>query len=44
MCIRDSKYTKPPTTYDIPPSALEDETFAALITEAEKYLSLIHIF
>ena len=22
------KYTKPPTTYDIPPSALEDETFA----------------
>ena len=32
------KYTKPPTTYDIPPSALEDETFAALITEAEKYI------
>ena len=32
------KYIKPPTTYDIPPSALEDETFAALITEAEKYI------
>ena len=23
------KYTKPPTTYDIPPSALEDETFGS---------------
>ena len=27
-----------PTYYDIPPEALEDETFAAMIAEAEKYL------
>lgn len=27
-----------PTYYDIPPEALEDETFAAMISEAEKYL------
>ena len=26
------------TDYDIPPEALEDETFRAMITEAEKYL------
>ena len=26
-----------PTYYDIPPEALEDETFAAMIAEAEKY-------
>ena len=25
-----------PTYYDIPPEALEDETFAAMIAEAEK--------
>jgi len=29
---------KEPTYYDIPAEALEDETFAALIAEAEKYL------
>ena len=29
---------KEPTYYDIPPEALEDETFAAMIAEAEKYL------
>ena len=28
------------TDYDIPPEALEDETFRAMITEAEKYLSI----
>ena len=38
------KYTKPPTTYDIPPSALEDETFAALITEAEKYIGYPYVW
>ena len=38
------KYTKPPTTYDIPPSALEDETFAALIIEAEKYIGYPYVW
>ena len=38
------KYTKPPTTYDIPPSALEDKTFAALITEAEKYIGYPYVW
>ena len=38
------KYTKPPITYDIPPSALEDETFAALITEAEKYIGYPYVW
>ena len=38
------KYTKPPTTYDILPSALEDETFAALITEAEKYIGYPYVW
>ena len=38
------KYTKPPTTYDIPPSALEDETFATLITEAEKYIGYPYVW
>lgn len=30
--------------YDIPPSALEDETFAALITEAEKYIGYPYVW
>ena len=30
--------TNRPEGYEIPPSAMEDETFAAVITEAEKYL------
>ena len=38
------KYTKPPTTYDIPPSTLEDENFAALITEAEKYIGYPYVW
>ena len=29
---------KEPTYYDIPPEALEDETFAAMMAEAEKYI------
>ena len=33
---------KEPTYYEIPPEALKDEAFAAMIAEAEK-LSLIHI-
>ncbi len=39
-----SKYTTPPTIYEIPPSALEDETFAALITEAEKYIGYPYVW
>lgn len=33
-----------PTYYDIPPEALEDETFAAMITEAEKYLGYPYVW
>lgn len=32
------------TDYDIPPSALEDEQFAAMITEAEKYLGYPYVW
>ena len=39
-----SKYTIPPTSYEIPPSALEDSTFAALITEAEKYIGYPYVW
>lgn len=40
-----SKYiTNPPTAYDIPAEALEDETFAALIGEAEKYLGYPYVW
>lgn len=38
------KYTNPPATYDIPASALEAETFAALITEAEKYIGYPYVW
>lgn len=30
--------------YDVPPEALEDETFAAMLTEAEKYLGFPYVF
>ena len=33
-----------PTYYDIPPEALEDETFAAMIAEAEKYLDYPYVW
>ena len=39
-----SKYTTPPTIYEIPPSALEDTAFAALITEAEKYIGYPYVW
>ncbi|MDO4307912.1 MAG: NlpC/P60 family protein [Eubacteriales bacterium] len=32
------------TYYDIPPEALEDETFAAMIAEAEKYLGYPYVW
>ena len=38
------KYTGMVQTYDIPASALEDETFAALITEAEKYIGYPYVW
>ena len=39
-----SKYTNPPDIYEIPPSALEDETFATLIAEAEKYIGYPYVW
>lgn len=40
-----SKYiTNRPEGYEIPASALEDETFAALIAEAEKYLGYPYVW
>lgn len=33
-----------PTYYDIPPEALEDETFAAMVAEAEKYLGYPYVW
>lgn len=33
-----------PTYYDIPPEALEDENFAAMIAEAEKYLGYPYVW
>lgn len=38
------KYTNPPTIYEIPPAAMEDETFAAFITEAEKYIGYPYVW
>ena len=32
------RYTSPPTDYDVPEAYLSDATFAAMLTEAEKYL------
>ena len=45
----DSEYipkyiTNRPERYEIPPSAMEDETFAAVITEAEKYLGYPYVW
>lgn len=45
----DSEYipkyiTNRPEEYEIPPSAMEDKTFAAVITEAEKYLGYPYVW
>lgn len=40
-----SKYiTNPPAAYDVPESYLSDETFAAILTEAEKYLGYPYVW
>ena len=38
------KYTSPPTVYEVPPEALADETFAAMLTEAEKYIGYPYVW
>ena len=35
---------KEPTYYEVPPEALEDATFAAMLTEAEKYLGYPYVW
>ena len=35
------RYTNPPTDYDVPEAYLSDETFAAMLSEAEKYLGYL---
>ena len=35
---------KEPTYYEIPPEALKDETFAAMIAEAEKYVGYPYVW
>ncbi len=39
-----SKYSNGYATYDIPPEALADEQFKAIITEAEKYLGYPYVW
>ena len=38
------KYTKPPVDYDVPGEYLDDETFAAILSEAEKYLGYPYVW
>lgn len=38
------RYTNPPPVYDIPPEALEDETFAAMMEEATKYVGYPYVW
>lgn len=38
------RYTNPPPLYDIPPEALEDETFAAMMEEAQKYVGYPYVW
>ena len=38
------KYTKPPADYDVPKEYLDDETFAAILGEAEKYLGYPYVW
>ena len=36
--------TNPPAGYDVPGEYLDDETFAAMLTEAEKYLGYPYVW
>ncbi|WP_133968195.1 C40 family peptidase [Eubacterium limosum] len=38
------RYLNPPPVYDIPPEALEDETFAAMMEEAQKYVGYPYVW
>ena len=38
------KYTKPPVDYEVPEEYLEDETFAAILAEAEKYIGFPYVW
>ena len=38
------KYTKPPVDYEVPGEYLDDETFAAILTEADKYLGYPYVW
>ena len=38
------KYTKPPADYDVPGEYLDDEAFAAILSEAEKYLGYPYVW
>jgi len=38
------KYTSPPTIYEVPGEYLDDETFAAMLAEAEKYLGYPYVW
>ena len=40
----NSSTVKEPTYYEIPPEALEDETFAAMIAEADKYVGYPYVW
>ena len=38
------KYTNPPTDYEVPEAYLSDATFAAMLSEAEKYLGYPYVW
>ena len=38
------KYTSPPEGYEVPGEYLDDETFAAMLSEAEKYLGYPYVW
>ena len=38
------RYTNPPTDYDVPEAYLSDATFAAMLSEAEKYLGYPYVW
>ena len=38
------KYTEPPEGYEVPREYLDDETFAAILSEAEKYIGYPYVW